>query len=92
MLLGSLALDCWYIRRSQQTAVKLLDLLNSYKTSKGFLFQLVFEDMGVFLHLFFISVALSHGQVLSCPDGRFQILHLFKLSVFSFKTFSHVEA
>ena len=38
MLLGSLALDCWYIRRSQQTAVKLLDLLNSHKTSIGFLF------------------------------------------------------
>ena len=38
MFLGSLALDCWYIRQSQQTAVKLLDLLNSHKTSIGFLF------------------------------------------------------
>ena len=33
------------------------------------------EDMGVFLHLFLISAALPHGEVLSCPDGRFQILH-----------------
>ena len=41
MFLGSLTLNCWYIHRSQQTAVKLLELLNSYKTSKGFLFQLV---------------------------------------------------
>ena len=39
MFLGSLALDCWYIRCSQQTAVKLLDLLNSHKTLIGFLFS-----------------------------------------------------
>ena len=39
VFLGSLALDCWYIRRSQQTAVKPLDLLNSHKTSIGFLFS-----------------------------------------------------
>ena len=39
MFLGSLALDWWYIRCSQQTAVKLLDLLNSHKTLMGFLFS-----------------------------------------------------
>ena len=76
MFLGSLALNCWYIRRSQQTAVKLLDLLKSHKTSIGFLFGWFFQDMGVFLHFFFVFVAIPHGQVLSCPNGRFQILHL----------------
>ena len=33
--------------------------------------------MGVFLHLLFTSVVLSHGQVLPCLDGRFQIFHLW---------------
>ena len=58
MLLGSLALDCWYIRRSQQTAVKLLDLLNSHKTSIGFLFGW-FVRTWEFFSTFSLSLWLS---------------------------------
>ena len=56
---------------SQQTAVKLLVLLDSSKTSKGLLFSWLCADMGVFLYLFLINVIPLPGQFQSRPDGMF---------------------
>ena len=82
MFLESLALDCWYIRRSQQTAVKLLDLLNSHKTSIGFLF-------GWFLRTWEFFSTFSLSLWLSFTDKSYPSQMVgFKSCICWYKTFN----
>ena len=82
MFLESLALDCWYIRRSQQTAVKLLDLLDSHKTSIGFLF-------GWFLRTWEFFSTFSLSLWLSFTDKSYPAQMVgFKSCICWYKTFN----
>ena len=88
MFLGSSALNWRYIAVNKLLlGFSIFSIASKHRED---LFSSRFLDMGVFLHLILLSVALLLEQALSCPDGRFQTCLVDKkLLFFSSKIFSY---